>query len=128
MIENASLIYPGMELSIPKAYYIRKQVDTEGGFRSDACSYDIPAYWIFGRPNWEVCLEYSYWPESGDAKVYTHVTENRMFPDGIGEKWEDMQQQIKNCAKKTEGACFGEDVYPQIRCLVVDGKWLRNPG
>lgn len=105
---DGGLIFPGMEISVPKAHYIEKQKDSRGGFGSTACTYDVPADWIFGRPEWEVCLEYSYWPEYADVGVYTHVTENRMFLDDVGNEWEEMQKQIADSAEQAEGIDFHE--------------------
>lgn len=105
---SGSLIFPDMELALPQIHYMRKQEKSQGGFSSSACTYDIPADWTFGRPEWEVCLEYSYWPEYGDAGVYTHVTDNRMFSGDIKTRWEKMQKQIAESADKTEGVSFHE--------------------
>ncbi len=105
---DGGLIFPGMEISVPKVHYIEKQKDSRGGFGSTACTYDVPADWIAGRPEWEVCLEYSYWPEFADVGVYTHVTENRMFSDDVGNEWEEMQKQIADSAEQAEGIDFHE--------------------
>lgn len=104
---DGSLIFPGMNLLVPRIYYIRKQEDSLGGFSSPACSYDIPSDWIYGYPQWETCLEY-YWPDYADVGVYAHVTENRMFAEGTDGKWEEMQRKIMDSAKQTEGVRFRE--------------------
>lgn len=104
---DGSLIFPDMELSIPQFCYIRKQEDSLGGFSSPACTYDIPSDWIYGYPKWETCVEY-YWPDYADVGVFSHVTENRMFPEHMGGEWEEMQRKITASAEKVERVCFRE--------------------
>ena len=97
--ENA-LILTGAELQIPQTYYLEKQEGSRGGFSSPACSYDMPADWVYAYAKWEVCLEAIYPTEHPDSEVCVHITENRMFPEGVGEHWEEMQEQIKESTKK----------------------------
>lgn len=112
---DGSLIFPDMELTIPRLHYIKEQERSQGYFSSAACAYDVPADWRFGHPTWEVCLEYSYWPEYADVGVYTHVTENRMLLEGIGDGWEEMQRRIADSARKAKGVGIHELEFSRYR-------------
>lgn len=121
-VGKEGLIFPGAELTVPQVFYVEKQAASQGGFSAPACSYDTPAYWTFGYTEWEVCLESVRDSDRKDGRVCTHITENRMFPDGVGEKWEEMQENIKASAGKTEGVRFSR---PQFeRYLREDGREL----
>ncbi len=96
---------PEMEGKKSGTCYIRKQRNSQGGFSSAACSYDVPVGWKFGSNSWEPCLE-AVWPDGSDAEVYIHITENRMFPGGVGKNWAVMQKKIKESAQKTKGVSF----------------------
>ncbi len=91
----------------PKTCYIKKQTNSKGGFSSAACSYDVPADWVFGSRSGEPCLEV-VWPEGSEADVCLHITENRLFPDGVGDTWKEMQKQIRESAGKTENIKFSD--------------------
>lgn len=119
--ENA-LIFPGTELLIPQTYYLEKQAGSRGGFSAPACSYDTPAECVFAYLDWEPCLESIYCPDEPDNKILVHITENRMFPEGLGKNFEDMQEKIKESAKQTEGVSFS---VPQFeRYMREDGREL----
>ncbi|MBO5057019.1 MAG: LysM peptidoglycan-binding domain-containing protein [Lachnospiraceae bacterium] len=120
--EDGNFILAGEEIIIPQNYYIRRQIGSRGGFSSDACSYDVPWNWLCGRPGWEVCLEYSWWPEEKGMGVYTHVTENRLFPNGIGDAWESVQQKIIEIAEEETAVTFTIPVFE--RYLREDGTEL----
>lgn len=114
-IRDENLIFPGTELTVPRNCLIRRQSFSRGGFSSSACSYDVPWSWVAGRPNWEVCLEYSWFPEEGNYGVYTHVTENRLFPEGIGDAWESVQQKIIEIAEENNTVSFSIPVFERYR-------------
>ncbi len=116
------LIFPGAELMVPQVCYVEKQDASRGGFSAPACSYDTPSDWLFGYPKWEVCLQSVYDSETMDGKVCAHITENRTFPDGVGEKWEEMQENIKESAGKAEGIRFSEPRFE--RYFREDGREL----
>lgn len=114
-VQNENLIFPEEELSIPDYRFIRKQTFSRGGFSSSACSYDAPGDWVVGRPNWEICLEYSWYPEEGNYGVYTHVTRNRIFPEDAEVVWEDMKQKIVQVSKKNGDVLFTAPTFEQYR-------------
>lgn len=91
----------------PKTCYIKKQTNSKGGFSSAACSYDVPVDWVFGSRSGEPCLEV-VWPEGSDADVCLHITENRLFPNGVGDTWKEMQKLIRESAGKTENMKFSD--------------------
>ena len=101
-----ALILTGAKLWVPQVFYVEKQAASLGGFSSPACSYDMPANWAYAYTDWEVCLESIYCREQPDSEVCVHITENRMFPDGVGDGWEEMQEQIQKSAQKAEGVVF----------------------
>ncbi len=119
--ENA-LIFPETELIIPKAYYVEKQAFSRGGFSAPACSYDTPAEYVFAYLKWECCLESVYDPDDPDGEVMIHITENRMFPDGVGDKFEEMQEAIRESARKTGGVRFSVPEFE--RYIREDGREL----
>lgn len=119
---NGNFILAGEEITVPQNYYIRRQTGSRGGFSSGACSYDVPWNWLYGRPDWEVCLEHSWWPEEKGMGVYNHVTENRLFPDGAGDAWESMQQKIIETAEEETAVSFTIPVFE--RYLREDGTEL----
>ena len=119
--ENA-LIFPGTELLIPETYYLEKQAGSRGGFSAQACSYDTPAECMFAYLKWEPCLESIYCPDEPDNEILVHITENRMFPEGLGENYEDMQEKIKESAKLTEGVSFSVPKFE--RYIREDGREL----
>lgn len=117
-----ALIFPGAELLIPRIYYLEKQAGSRGGFSAPACSYDTPAEWVFAYPQWEPCLESVYCPNESDDQVFVHITENRMFPEGVGENFEEMQEKIMESARKTEGVSFSVPEFE--RYIREDGREL----
>lgn len=114
-IQDENLIYPDMELVVPDGRFIRKQRNSRGGFSSLACSYDAPRDWVAGRPSWEICLEYSWYPEEGNYGVYTHVTQNRLFPDGAGDAWEDIKQEIMQASQESSTVLFSAPVFERYK-------------
>ena len=118
LLEGCSVLLPGMEFSIPQIGYVRKQEFSQGGFRSPACSYDLPGDWHFGYPEWEPCLEV-YWSQCQDAKVYGHITDSGKaafpFPGYDPEQYRKVTGQIRSCmertAEKTAGIRFGEPLF-----------------
>lgn len=114
-IRDENLIYPGMELAVPGVCFIRKQRYSRGGFSSSACSYDAPRNWVAGRPEWEICLEYSWYPEDGNYGVYTHVTQNRLFPEGTKDQWEDIKQKIIEVSEKKSTVLFSRPEFERYR-------------
>ncbi len=114
-IPDQNLIFPGTELAVPSNCLIRRQSFSRGGFSSPSCSYDVPWDWTSGRPNWEICLEYSWFPEEGNYGVYTHVTENRMLPDGAGDAWESIQQKIIEVSEEKSTVSFSVPAFERYR-------------
>ncbi len=114
-IADENLIFPGMELLIPSNFFIRRQSFSRGGFSSPSCSYDVPWDWVAGRPKWEICLEYSWYPEEGNYGVYTHVTKNRIFPRGAGDAWESIQQKIIEISEEKSTVSFSLPVFERYR-------------
>ena len=115
LADGSETLLPGMELSVPRIQYVRKQEDSKGGFSSPACTYDFPSDWHFGYPEWEPCLT-SYWSQCQDATVYVHITESEPlgfpFPGYDREQYQETVEQIQNCMKETTadrpGIEFGE--------------------
>lgn len=114
-------IFPAA-LPVPKTFYVQKQAASRGGFFSLACSYDMPADWVLAYPSWEACLRSVYCPDEPDNHVFVHITENRMFPEGVWDHWEEMQSRIKESAEKTEGVNFSTPVFE--RYIREDGREL----
>ncbi len=118
LLEGSSVLLPGMELSVPQIWYVRKQEFSQGGFSSLACSYDLPGDWHFGYPEWEPCLEV-YWSQCQEAKVYGHITDSASavfpFPGYDREQYQKLTEQIRSCmdrtAESTAGIRFDEPVF-----------------
>lgn len=110
LLEGSLVLQPGMEFSVPKIGYIRKQEFSQGGFSSTACSYDIPSGWHFGYPEWEPCLEV-YWSQCQEAKVYGHITDSASaafpFPGYDRERYREVAGQIESCMERTEKEAAG---------------------
>lgn len=122
MVGENALIFPETELVIPEVYYVEKQADSRGGFSAPACSYDIPSEFVFAYLKWETCLESVYDPDEPDNEVMIHITENRMFPDGVGDRFEDMKKAIRESAGKTKGVSFSTPEFE--RYIREDGREL----
>ena len=105
---------PDMGGKKPQTCYIKKQTGSRGGFSSPACSYDVPVDWTYGSKSGEPCLDV-YWPDDSDAEICTHITENRMFPEGVEDGWKEMQKQIRASAGKTQGVKFSEFRFERYR-------------
>lgn len=106
---DGTLLYPGMELLVPEQiFYIKRQESSSGGFSSEAFSYDSPRGWESSIPDWEPCLDKWYSVYQEDVCVYTHTTQNELYPEGIGEdEWKDMQEGIRQALDKTKNVdCF----------------------
>lgn len=129
LLEGSSVLLPGMELSVPRIGYVRKQEFSRGGFSSPACSYDIPGDWHFGYPEWEPCLE-AYWSQCQDAKVYGHITDSASaafpFPGYDREQYRKVTGQIRSCMERTaeyvSGIRFSEPVFSNY--IRADGSEL----
>ncbi|MDE7287456.1 MAG: hypothetical protein K2N55_11530, partial [Lachnospiraceae bacterium] len=106
---------PGAEERTQKTCYLERQVGSRGGFSSSACSYDMPSDWVVATTSLDTCLELIYCPQNPEAEMFVHITENRMFPDGVTEKWEEMQANIKASAKKEQGVIFSTPVFERYR-------------
>ena len=81
--------------------YIRRQENSINGFSCMGYRYDAPNGWAFSIAAWEPCL--MAWSLDEDNCVYMHVTENRLFPGGIGENWGEMRRRIRDSAEKADG-------------------------
>ena len=118
LLEEGSVLLPGMEFSVPQIRYVRKQEFSQGGFSSLAFSYDIPSDWHFGYPEWEPCLEV-YWSQCQEAEVYGHITDSASaafpFPGYDQEQYQKVIEQIRSCmertAEHTAGIRFGAPVF-----------------
>ena len=84
--------------------YIRRQENSVNGFSCPGYRYDAPNGWVFSVAAREPCL--TAWSLDDDNCVYMHVTENRLFPDGVGENWGEMRRQIRDSAEKADGVAI----------------------
>lgn len=110
------------ESGTAKTCYLERQAGSRGGMSSPACSYDMPSDWVVATTSLDVCLQSIYCRQEPDCEVLVHVTENRMFPEGVMDGWKEMQESIKASAQKTQGVSFSAPVFE--RYIREDGREL----
>ena len=103
-----------------KTCYLERQAGSRGGISSPACSYDMPSDWVVATTDVDACLQSIYCPQEPDGEVLVHITENRMFPEGVMKDWEEMQANRAAGAKKASGISFSMPVFE--RYIREDGR------